>query len=86
MRQGKGNSDLAVYQQQPSLGVELRVKMLFSRVIVGPADPASKASRLLFIISDSRIESLLGQDCKGEPAHCVRNRVNRELDSPGRAI
>ena len=59
--------------------------MLFSRVIVGPADPASKVGRLLFIISESRVETLLGQDCKGEPARCVGDRANWELDSPGRA-
>ena len=66
----EAKSNLALYQYRPPPGVELRVPMLFGRVIVGPADPASKASRLLFIVSHSRVKSLLGQDCKGEPVHC----------------
>src|SRR5208337_3687388 len=80
-----GKSNLALYQYRPPPGVELRVLMLFSRVIVGPADPAPKTSRMRFIESDCRVKSLLGQDCKGEPARCVGDRANWELDSPGRA-
>ena len=43
--------------------------MLPGRMIVGPADPASKPSRLLFIESDNCLERLLGQDGIGDPAH-----------------
>ena len=65
----EGNSNLAVYQQRSSPGVELWVQMLFDCVVDGPADPATKLSGFLFIVSGSRVEKMPCQEGIGDPAH-----------------
>jgi hypothetical protein len=65
----EGQSNLALFQLRLPLRTELRVLMLLGCVVVGPANAASKTSRLLFIVPDNCVECMLGQNGNGDPVH-----------------